>query len=179
MSEHNAVDAQKPEMTEEEKSPDMVEKESDQREEAPPIATESEKIEVATPEAPQAEETKKNDKPDRPEPKKDRKKRSSKEMAQIVAWFAACGRCSFFLTGYRLIYDEDVLATAVSERSKKWLTVPWSHDAARLVHKTYGSRVDINCYHYEGQCKECHRRFTYQANENKDAPGTFRIELKP
>lgn len=110
----------------------------------------------------------------------ERKKwRVSPALRQVVSWFAACGRCSFFLAGYRLICDEDALETAVANRSKKWLTVPWSHDMAELVHKTYGSRIDISCYHFEGQCMECHRRFTYQGTENEDEPAAFRIELKP
>ncbi len=169
MSENDVVDADKPEIAEEEKQ----------------IAAEIEVNEGAKLEAPTVEEAQENGEANRSVPKEKRKdkqrrkKQLTSEMDQIVAWFAACGRCSFFLTGYRLICDEDVLATAVSERGKKWLKVPWSHDAARLVHKTYGSRVDINCYHYEGQCKECRRRFTYQADKKGDAPGTFRIELKP
>lgn len=115
-----------------------------------------------------------------PEQSNKRKKwRPSPAMRQVVSWFAACGRCSFFLAGYGLICDEDVLETAVANRSKKWLTIPWSHDLAQLIHKTYGSRIDITCYHFEGQCKECHRRFMYQGTENEDESATFRIELKP
>lgn len=108
-----------------------------------------------------------------------KRRRVSPALRQVISWFAACGRCSFFLAGYRLICDEDALETAVANRSKKWLTVPWSHDMAELVHKTYGSRIDISCYHFEGQCMECHRRFTYQGAENEDEPVAFRIELKP
>jgi hypothetical protein len=114
-----------------------------------------------------------------PEQSNKRKKwQPSPALRQVISWFAACGRCSFFLAGYGLIGDEDVLETAVSSRGKKWLTVPWSHDLAQLVYKTYGSRIDVTYYHFEGQCKECQRRFTYQGSE-EDQPPTFRIELKP
>ncbi|MCB9420702.1 MAG: hypothetical protein H6667_12920 [Ardenticatenaceae bacterium] len=108
-----------------------------------------------------------------------KKRRDSPALRQIMTWFAACGRCSFFLAGYRLICDEEALETAVANRSKKWLVVPWSHALAELIHKTYGSRIDISCYHFEGQCVECHRRFTFQGSEKDDEPATFRIELKP
>ena len=108
-----------------------------------------------------------------------KKQQTSPALRQIVSWFAACGRCSFYLAGYRLICDEDALETAVANRGKKWLTVPWTYDLAKLIHKTYGSRIDITCYHFEGQCMECHRRFTYQGAEKEDKPATFRIELKP
>lgn len=110
--------------------------------------------------------------------KKRKKYRASPALKQITAWFAACGRCSFFLAGYRLIVSDEELETAVANRSKKWLTIPWSNDLAELVHKTYGSRIDISCYHFEGQCVECHRRFTYQGADEAE-PATFRIELKP
>ena len=108
-----------------------------------------------------------------------KKRRDSPALRQIVSWFAACGRCSFFLAGYRLIGDEDALETAVANRGKKWLTVPWSHALADLVHKSYGSRTDIDSYYLEGQCLECQRRFTYRGAEAEEKPGTFRIELKP
>jgi hypothetical protein len=115
-----------------------------------------------------------------PEQSNKRKKwQPSPALRQVISWFAACGRCSFFLAGYGLIDGEDVLETAVSNRGKKWLTVSWSHDLSQLVHKTYGSRIDVTCYHFAGQCKECHRRFTYQASEKEDEPATFRIELRP
>lgn len=169
MLENDAVEAEKPETTEEEK---LLIADNDESEEVAPEALEPEKAENDTKPAEPVVEKKRTD-------KRKPKRRVSAAMRQITAWFAACGRCSFFLTGYQLICDDDVFDTAVSDRSKKWLTLPWSHEAARLVHKTYGSRVDINCYHYEGQCKECHRRFTYQAAIEEDKTDTFRIELKP
>jgi hypothetical protein len=117
---------------------------------------------------------------ERPKHAVKRKKRSpSPAMQQTVAWFAACGRCSYFLTGYRLISDEDVLETAVANRGKKWLTVPWSHELAKLIDKTYGSRIDTSYYHIDGQCPECSRRFIYQQTAKENKPATFRIELKP
>ena len=115
-----------------------------------------------------------------PEPREQpKKRRASPALRQVIAWFAACGRCSYFLAGYRLIADEEALETAVANQSKKWLALPWSHAMAELIHKTYGSRIDISCYHFEGQCPECHRRFTYQSAEEEGGPAAFRIELKP
>ena len=108
-----------------------------------------------------------------------KKWRPSPALRQVVSWFSACGRCSFFLAGYGLICDEDFLETAVANRGKKWLTVPRSHELAQLIHKTYGSRIDITCYYYEGQCQECHRRFTFQGTPKEDQSAAFRIELKP
>lgn len=98
---------------------------------------------------------------------------------KVVSWFAACGRCSFFLAGYRLTCSEAAWETAVAQRKKNWLVLPWSHAAVNLVHKGYGSQIDVDCYHYEGQCRECHRRFVFQVGEDESEPATFRIELKP
>ena len=98
---------------------------------------------------------------------------------QIVAWFSACGRCSFFLPGYRLTCDEAAWETAVARRKKHWLVLPWSRAAAILVDQTYGSQIDVDCFHYDGQCPECRRRFTLRIDEDKPETTAFRIELKP
>lgn len=134
---------------------------------------------VAQPEA-ETEETDTKAPPQQPEQTPKQKKRDpSRALQQIVTWFAACGRCSYFLAGYRLISDEAALETAVANRGKKWLTVPWSQELADLIHKTYGSRIDTSYYHIDGQCPECCRRFTYQEANKKDQTTTFRIELRP
>ncbi len=110
--------------------------------------------------------------------KKERKPKPDPALTQVVSWFAACGRCSFFLAGYTVAGGEGALETAVAQRGKKWLHLTWNRDVANLVHKSYGSRVDINCYHYEGRCQECRRRFVYHAEDESGAP-SFRIELRP
>jgi hypothetical protein len=73
----------------------------------------------------------------------------------------------------------EVWETAVAQRKKNWLILPWSHAAANLVYKTYGRRIDIGCFHYEGQCSECHRRFVFEAGEDGPDSAEFRIELIP
>lgn len=105
-------------------------------------------------------------------------RRRAAEMALVVSWFAACGRCSFFLAGYKVAGGEEALVTAVANRGKHWLPLSWTRGIANLVHKSYGSRVDIDCYHYEGCCSECQRHFVYRAAEGEDDLPTLRIELK-
>jgi len=112
-----------------------------------------------------------------PKRKKHKKQPTNQEIARVTSWFAACGRCSFFLAGYTVAGGEGALETAVAYRGNHWLYLNWSHAVANLVHKSYGSRVDIQSYHFEGRCQECQRRFVYDAADEHAAP-IFQIELK-
>lgn len=168
MVENDAVEADKIEIQEDADEP----LENDELDEA--VA-----VELPGDEEGKAENSEASQSAGEPEPSKQKRRRTSPALNQVTSWFAACGRCSFFLAGYRLISDEEMLETAVANRSKKWLTVPWSKALAELILKTYGSRIDINCYHFEGQCLECHRRFTYQGANKEGEQATFRIALKP
>jgi hypothetical protein len=108
-------------------------------------------------------------------------KRGSKPSAeQVVAWFAACARCSFFLSAYRLEQDNDAFVAATNNSKAGWLSLEWNQALCKLVRKSYGSLLDIDCYHYVGSCPECHRQFVYHVSEDQDNPSSrFRIELKP
>ncbi len=132
----------------------------------------------ATAAAPQVE-AKAADKPEQTVKRDKREQRRlAADMAQVVSWFAACGRCSFFLAGYKVAGGRDAVETAVAQRGKHWLTLSWTQSVANLVHKSYGSRVDIECYHYEGCCSECQRHFVYQAAGGENGSPSLRIELK-
>lgn len=100
-------------------------------------------------------------------------------FGEVVAWFVACARCSFFLAGYRLASGIDALETAASGSKAGWLTLNWSQSFCQLVRKSYGSQVDVDCFHFDGSCPECHRQFVFHAGENGDQPGRFRIEVRP
>jgi hypothetical protein len=98
---------------------------------------------------------------------------------EMVAWFAACARCSFFLAGYRIAFGLDELQTAAFDSKSGWLSLSWNNAMCKLVRKSYGNRMDLDCFHFEGCCPECHRQFTYRADENGDLSAGFRIELRP
>lgn len=100
-------------------------------------------------------------------------------LQQVTDRFAACGRCSYFWAGYRVIFGEEALATAVAESESGWLYLEWNLQMPELVHKSYGVRLDITHFHYEGCCKECRRAFAYQVAENEDETDEFRIEISP
>ncbi len=110
---------------------------------------------------------------------KPRGNKGSPTLKHVSDRFAACGRCSFFWSGYRVILGEAGQETAVAESQSGWLNLEWNSQIHDLLFKSYGIRLDVNFYHYEGCCKECRRRFTYQAPEKSDAPSQCAIEISP
>ncbi len=100
-------------------------------------------------------------------------------LPQVTERFAACGRCSYFWAGYRVIFGQEALATAVAQSESGWLELEWNMQMPELVHKSYGVRLDISHLHYEGSCQECRRTFAYEAAENEDETDEFRIEISP
>ena len=100
-------------------------------------------------------------------------------LRQVAERFAACGRCSYFWAGYRVLCGEAGQETAVAESDSGWLDLDWHVQMPRLLYKSYGVRLDIEHFHYEGCCKECHRRFVYQAAESEDEFSSCIIEVSP
>jgi hypothetical protein len=99
----------------------------------------------------------------------------------VLASFLGCGRCSFFLVGYRLIHDDfeqAVKENAESPSGTDWLSLTWDHATAQLVHKTYGSRIEADAYHYQGVCRECHRSFLYETALENGQTAVFRIAVQ-
>lgn len=100
-------------------------------------------------------------------------------LRSVTARFAACGRCSYFWAGYRVLFGLEELETAVSNSKSGWMELIWNEQMPELVHKSYGVRLDITHFHYEGCCKECRRHFIYQAAEDEADADAFRIEISP
>lgn len=73
--------------------------------------------------------------------------------------FVACGRCSFFLAGYRVLHGTEALEQAAQKSDDQWLTLIWDLETRRLVQSSYGSRLDIDFYYFDGRCPECQRRY--------------------
>ncbi len=110
-----------------------------------------------------------------------RRKRRSKHTngttpEKVTASFVACPRCSFFLSGYKLIQPD--FNEAVENSSNGWLNFTWNHETRRLIQKTYGNRIDKDTIRYEGVCRDCRRVFVYGAEE-KGENAYFRIEIVP
>ncbi|VAW40559.1 hypothetical protein MNBD_CHLOROFLEXI01-2383, partial [hydrothermal vent metagenome] len=100
-------------------------------------------------------------------------------LKQVTARFAGCGRCSYFWVGYRVIHGVAELETAVAYSQSGWLDLEWDAKMPELIYKTYGSRMDISHFHYEGVCQECRRRFVYKTAVNEDGVDELRIEISP
>lgn len=94
-----------------------------------------------------------------------RKKKAKTDLETVIADFIACGRCSFFLTGYRVLHGKDKLKEAAEASENQWLALSWDHETRQLVQSSYGSRLDVDFYYYDGRCPECQRRFVIGAGE--------------
>ncbi len=120
------------------------------------------------------------DEPEKPTPKpKPVRRKSAPSLKQVVNWFAACARCSFFLAGYKTAVGADALDEAAGDSHAGWLTLAWNQAVCSLVHKSYGSRLDMDCYHYDGICPDCRRHFSFRGAVEEDERNSFQIELKP
>lgn len=94
-----------------------------------------------------------------------RKKKAKTDLDTVIADFVACGRCSFFLTGYRVLHGKEKLREEAETSGDEWLVLTWDHDTRQLVQRSYGSRLDIEFYYYDGRCPECQRRYVIGAKE--------------
>lgn len=120
--------------------------------------------------APKPIKVQKPHKQQRPTPK------STVTSRDVKNWFASCGRCGFFLSGYQLIESAIDLETAVSHTKGRWLTLDWDYEIRNLVNKSYGCNPDTGIYHLDSACPECRRRFIFHAGRDKS---TLRIALHP
>ena len=103
--------------------------------------------------------------------------RQEADLEAVTHLFMACARCSYFLAGYQLIFDD--LVSAVSESTDNWLTLSWNKAVRLLLHNSFGCLLDVDLLHYAGRCPECQRVFVYQLLEEQPAQATLRIELRP
>lgn len=98
---------------------------------------------------------------------------------EVVDFFAGCGRCSFFLAGYRLLFTEESFDDAVAEMEDGYLILDWDQDVRNLVHRSFGVRVDVDFYQYQGRCQECGRNFLMRTADSEEETADFRVALKP
>lgn len=82
-------------------------------------------------------------------------------LVELQQNFAACGRCGYFLTGYRVIHGVDAVEEAARKTYDGWITLVWDQSTRDLLYRTYGMRTDIKSYHYESVCPECQRKIVY------------------
>ena len=108
-----------------------------------------------------------------------KKKRKPVDISPLVRNFAACGRCSYFLAGYRVLVGTEGLETAVAEKKPNWLVLEWSHRMIDLVSRSYGIPLNFDNLSVTAICEECRRPFRL-AHVGDDEPTTrFEIHFSP
>ncbi len=97
---------------------------------------------------------------------------------KMVANFAGCGRCSYFLAGYRVLHGELVLEKAVNRMKSNQLQLPWVDEMRKLIVNSFGIPFDIDFMRLNGRCPECGRPFTYKESLSQKNPNsTFTIQF--
>ncbi len=102
--------------------------------------------------------------------------REKRALNEALIRFTSCGLCSLFLAAYRLNHDDSVMQTAVNNIVGGWLTLPSDLTSRGLINKCYGCRIDVEAYHFESCCPECHKLFVY-LEPDTDQPNMLQIKM--
>ncbi|MCA9985177.1 MAG: hypothetical protein KDE59_12810 [Anaerolineales bacterium] len=101
---------------------------------------------------------------------------SNKEIRRVQEAFAACVRCGYFLSDYRMLFGEEHFAEVVGRSRGDWLDLNWSEELRIIVEKSFGVRMDSDLDYYQGCCDMCRRSFVYSAGDDIDA--TMRVQVR-
>jgi hypothetical protein len=93
--------------------------------------------------------------------------------ADVLASFFGCPRCSYFLSGYRLIHDD--LETTIRTSSKTWLSLVGDFKTRKLIHESFGSQTNLEADYFDGICPVCRRRYILDRSDDKSP--TVRIKI--
>lgn len=96
---------------------------------------------------------------------------------KVMQNFAACSRCSYFLSGYRVLHGPESLAEAAAQSDSQWLTLQWDGDTRHLVQNSFGCRVDVDWFYFASCCPECYRPFMMALEEAPESQPVFRLQL--
>jgi hypothetical protein len=106
--------------------------------------------------------------------------RVASEIDPVIAAFVACGRCSFFLSGYRAQRSAEAFVEDVRQMEDDWLTLAWHDDMVELIEKSYGIEMKDGLYYLEHCCRECQRTIVYDHSaEDETAMPVVQAQLKP
>ena len=95
---------------------------------------------------------------------------------EVLARFAGCERCSYFLGSYMSTQGREALETAVAESDDEWLQLTWIQTMPTLVEKSFGLTIDQGDFYVEGSCPVCQRVFVY-TTETDEEMADFQISL--
>lgn len=114
--------------------------------------------------------------------KRGRKGQRSKtlNLRDLLKQFVACGRCGYFLAGYRVLHGVEALEEAAEASDDGWLDLVWDQQTRRLIYQSYGLRAEPDMFYYDVCCDECQRRIVYEADEELEegVVETFRVDVK-
>lgn len=102
------------------------------------------------------------------------------KLRDLLKQFVACGRCGYFLAGYRVLHGVEALEEAAAECDDGWLELIWDQQTRHLVHQSYGVRPEPDFFYYDICCEECQRRIVYEDDEEleEEMEKTFRVDVK-
>lgn len=91
--------------------------------------------------------------------RKKRPARPPREWKQVLQAFTACGRCSFFLAGYKVLHGQEALSAAALALDGDTIILVDDPETRRLLYKSYGWRVEAPELAFRAVCPECRRAF--------------------
>ena len=96
----------------------------------------------------------------------------------VVRQFVACGCCSTFITGYRLLHGVAALEQAISAQQEGEMQLVWDKATRQLITQAYDVRLEPDVILFEMSCRECQRRFSYREGIDGNPSPTFAVDLK-
>ena len=97
------------------------------------------------------------------------------DLPPTQAAFLACGRCGYFLSGYKVIHQD--LDAAIAKQVEETMTLTWDKQVQDLLVKVYGVELDRGEDYFSGRCPDCWRPFSFE-QEMSDAGLTGRLQIK-
>jgi hypothetical protein len=74
-----------------------------------------------------------------------------------------------------LLHDD--FDAAAEHSGGDWLLLSWSGRVRALVQSSFGCRVDLDAYHFEGICPDCRRAFVVDAPDGQLDIATFELQV--
>lgn len=97
---------------------------------------------------------------------------------QVLKRFVACGRCGYFLAGYRALHGVESLEAAAEQQENGSLRLVWDAPTRELIFRSYGVRPEPKPMLFEVLCEECQRRLSYRETREGEPAGYFYIDIK-
>lgn len=88
-------------------------------------------------------------------------------------YFAACGRCGYFVADCYLMLGEEAVQDAILDADDGWVRLEGDLTFRRLLQNAYGIQLDAGYTYFDGACPECRRRFVFI--EQTDSPTRLKI----